>query len=42
VYQDGVRSKEGSLVLVRYNETAPLHAQGAPVTTASDAKVAAR
>jgi broad specificity phosphatase PhoE len=42
VYQDGGRSKEGSLVLVRYNETAPLHEKGAPVTTAPDAKVAAR
>ena len=42
VYQDGTRLKEGSLVLLRYNETAPLHEQGAPVTTASDAKVAAR
>jgi broad specificity phosphatase PhoE len=42
VYQDGGRSKEGALVLLRYNETAPLHAQGAPVTTASDAKVAVR
>jgi len=42
VYQDAGRSKEGSLVLVRYNETAPLQEQGAPVTTAPDAKVAAR
>ena len=42
VYEDGGRSKEGSLVLVRYNETAPLQEQGAPVTTASDAKVAPR
>jgi probable phosphoglycerate mutase len=42
VYQDGGRAQEGSLVLVRYNETAPLQEQGAPVTTAPDAKVAAR
>ena len=42
VYEDGGRSKEGSLKLVRYNETAPLHDQGAPVTTAPDAKVATR
>ena len=42
VYQDGGRSKEGSLVLVRYNETAPLHEHGVAVTTAPDAKVAAR
>ena len=42
VYQDGGRSKEGSLRLLRYNETAPLQQQGAPVTTAPDAKVATR
>jgi broad specificity phosphatase PhoE len=42
VYEDGGREKEGSLVLVRYNETAPLHEQGAQVTTAPDAKVATR
>jgi len=42
VYQDGGHSKEGSLVLVRYNETAPLREHGAPVTTAPDAKVATR
>lgn len=42
VYQDGGSSKEGTLALVRYNETAPLQEQGAPVTTAPDAKVAPR
>jgi probable phosphoglycerate mutase len=42
VYQDGGGATEGSLVLVRYNETAPLHEHGAPVTTAPDAKVAPR
>lgn len=41
-YQDHGRTKEGSLVLLRYNETAPLEREGAPVTTAPDAKVAAR
>jgi 2,3-bisphosphoglycerate-dependent phosphoglycerate mutase len=42
VYQEGGRAKTGALVLVRYNETAPLSARGAPVTTAPDAKVATR
>ena len=42
VYRDGGHSKEGALVLVRYNETAPLQDEGVPVTTAPDAKVAAR
>jgi broad specificity phosphatase PhoE len=32
----------GSLVLLRYNETSPLQQQGAPVTTAPDAPVAPR
>jgi 2,3-bisphosphoglycerate-dependent phosphoglycerate mutase len=40
-YQQQHRGKEGSMVLVRYNETAPLEQQGAPVTTAPDVKVAA-
>ncbi|RYG70573.1 histidine phosphatase family protein [bacterium] len=42
VYRDEERSKEGSLSLVRYNETAPLQQQGAPVTSAPDAQVAAK
>jgi probable phosphoglycerate mutase len=42
VYKEGGGSKQGTLALIRYNETAPLHEHGAPVTTASDAKVAAR
>jgi probable phosphoglycerate mutase len=33
---------DGGLVLVRYNFTAPLEQQAAPVTTAPDANVAAR
>ncbi len=41
-YQRQRRGKEGTMVLVRYNATAPLEQQGAPVTTAPDAKVAAR
>lgn len=41
-YRDGGRSMEDSLMLVRYNETAPLELQGAPVTTAPDAPVAAK
>jgi hypothetical protein len=40
-YQDR-GDDEGSLVLLRYNETAPLERQGAPVTSAPDANVAAR
>jgi len=42
VYREGDDAREGSLVLVRYNETAPLQEHGAPVTTAPDAKVAPR
>ena len=42
VHHEGSRLQEGSLRLVRYNETAPLRQQGAPVTTAPDAKVAPR
>ena len=42
VYQEGERSKSGALILTRYNETAPLEQEGAPVTTAPDAKVGAR
>jgi 2,3-bisphosphoglycerate-dependent phosphoglycerate mutase len=42
VYRDHGRTKEGSLELQRYNETSPLQQHGAPVTTAPDAKVAAR
>jgi probable phosphoglycerate mutase len=41
-YQDSNRTAGGSLVLLRYNETAPLEQAGAPVTTAPDAPVAAR
>jgi probable phosphoglycerate mutase len=41
-YQEGARGKEGSLILLRYNETAPLQQAGAPVTTAPDVPVAAR
>ena len=42
VYRDAGRSKEGSLALLRYNETAPLRQQGAPVTTAADAQAGAK
>jgi 2,3-bisphosphoglycerate-dependent phosphoglycerate mutase len=42
VYQEDERSPSGSLVLTRYNETAPLEQEGAPVTTAPDVSVAAR
>ena len=38
----GDGAKDGSLVLKAYNRTLPLKAQGTPVTTAPDAKVAAR
>jgi broad specificity phosphatase PhoE len=38
----GEGAKDGSLVLKVYNRTLPLKAQGTPVTTAPDAKVAAR
>ena len=41
-YEANGRSSEGALVLQRYNETSPLQLEGAPVTTAPDAKVAAR
>jgi 2,3-bisphosphoglycerate-dependent phosphoglycerate mutase len=41
-YEDGGFSTGGSLKLLRYNETAPLEQQGAPVTTAPDAPVAAK
>jgi probable phosphoglycerate mutase len=41
-YRDDGGSQAGALVLLRYNETSPLQQQGAPVTTAPDAKVAAR
>jgi 2,3-bisphosphoglycerate-dependent phosphoglycerate mutase len=41
-YREGDDARAGSLVLVRYNETAPLQEHGAPVTTAPDAKVAPR
>jgi broad specificity phosphatase PhoE len=41
-YEEHGPSTAGSLVLLRYNETAPLRQQGAPVTTAPDAKVAAK
>lgn len=41
-YQDQARDKPGALVLLRYNETSPLRQEGAPVTSAPDAKVAAR
>lgn len=41
-YTDGGHTKQGSLLLTRFNETAPLEQQGVPVTTAPDAKVAAR
>ncbi|MET0281977.1 MAG: histidine phosphatase family protein [Steroidobacteraceae bacterium] len=41
-YQPGGPAKDGSLVLMRYNETAPLQQDGAAVTTAPDANVAAR
>jgi 2,3-bisphosphoglycerate-dependent phosphoglycerate mutase len=34
--------KDGAMILLRYNETAPLQRQGAPVTLAPDANVAAR
>jgi broad specificity phosphatase PhoE len=40
-YQPGGRAQDGKMVLLRYNETAPLEQQGAPVTTAPDAKLAA-
>ena len=36
------REGEGALELLRYNFVAPLEVEGAPVTTAPDAKVAAR
>jgi broad specificity phosphatase PhoE len=41
-YQDHADGSDGSLVLLRYNETAPLEHAGEPVTTAPDAPVAAR
>lgn len=41
-YQEHRDGSDGSLVLLRYNETAPLERAGAPVTTAPDAPVAAR
>jgi probable phosphoglycerate mutase len=41
-YQDARLDKQGSMVLLRYNETAPLQRQGTPVTTAPDAAVAAQ
>lgn len=41
-YQERDHPLEGSMVLLRYNETSPLEQQGAPVTTAPDAPVAAR
>jgi 2,3-bisphosphoglycerate-dependent phosphoglycerate mutase len=36
------QDRSGRMRLVRYNFTAPLEREGAPVTTAPDAKVAAR
>lgn len=42
VYRQAGRDGGGSLLLDRYNETAPLRTQGAAVTTAPDAPVAAR
>ena len=39
---DPSRPPDGCLKLVRYNFTAPLEREGAPVTSAPDAKVAAR
>jgi broad specificity phosphatase PhoE len=41
-YQPRGRTKDGSLVLQRYNETSPLQQKGAPVTPAPDAPVAPR
>jgi broad specificity phosphatase PhoE len=41
-YQRGQGGKAGFLALKRYNETFALEQEGAPVTTAPDAKVAAR
>lgn len=41
-YQDRGRTMDGSMVLLRYNETSPLQQQGAPVTSAPDAQVAAK
>jgi 2,3-bisphosphoglycerate-dependent phosphoglycerate mutase len=40
-YQHGGRAQDGRMVLLRFNETAPLELQGAPVTTAPDVKLAA-
>ncbi|MEO6367970.1 MAG: histidine phosphatase family protein, partial [Steroidobacteraceae bacterium] len=42
VYQDRSDGKEGTMVLQRFNETAPLQEKGAPITTAPDATVAAK
>jgi len=39
---DPAGEPDGGLVLVRYNFTAPLEQQSAPVTAAPDANVAAR
>jgi broad specificity phosphatase PhoE len=39
---DGGRGKNGTLVLARYNVTAPMEAEAAPITRAPDAPVAAR
>ncbi len=41
-YRENRPPKGGSLVLQRYNAVAPLRREGAPVTTAPDAKVAAK
>ncbi len=41
-YRTRGRGKDGSLVLLRYNETTPLEHEGAPVTRAPDAAVAPR
>jgi 2,3-bisphosphoglycerate-dependent phosphoglycerate mutase len=41
VYRPGANARAGSMVLVRYNETAPITRRGAPVTTGPDV-VAAR